>query len=113
MEPVARYLNELLHAQRHGGRTIMRDECTLIVMDTPRWSERESRAVRAKFPHCDVAVESFDGSMSGFIVIITKHSEPWALASESAFLLLLLGVCYTLWWLHGYLQKYAAASPDI
>jgi hypothetical protein len=104
MERVQSFLSELLRSQRFGGRVVARDEKTLIVFDTPSWGERESRAVRAKFPECDVEVHAFDGSLSGFIVIITRSREPLAYLSESAFLLVLIGFCYSLYWLHGSLQ---------
>lgn len=105
MEPVQKYLNQLLQTQRFGGKTILRDEKTLIVLDTPKWGERESRALRARFPECDVAVQAHDGSMSGFIVIVTRKYERWAMLSESAFVLAVLGLMWTAWLLHGYLLR--------
>jgi len=109
MEAVQRYLHKLLQTSRYGGRTVIRDEKTLIVFDTPKWSDRESRSLRAKFPECDVSVQAFDGSMSGFIVLVTRHSEPWAVVSESSFVLAMLGVFWAAWWLHGYLRVDEAA----
>lgn len=103
MEAVQRYLHKLLQTSRYGGRTVIRDEKTLIVFDTPNWSDREARMLRARFPECDVAVQANDGSMSGFILIVTRHSEPWGVLSESAFVLSMLGVFWTAWLLHGYL----------
>jgi hypothetical protein len=103
MEKVHRYLNCLLQTQRYGGRIVARDETTLIVYDNPQWSDREARALRAKFPECDVAVQASDTSMSGFILVVTRHSEPWAVASESAFVLSVVGVFWAAWWLRGYL----------
>jgi len=105
MEPVLRHLHKLLHAQRFGGRTVLRDEKTVIVYDTPSWSERESRSVRAKFPDCDIAVHSNDTSLSGFIVIVTRHRDPWSFASESAFLLAAAVLLWSSWWALGYLQR--------
>ena len=110
MEAVQGYLNKLLNAQRFGGRTVVRDERTVIVYDTPSWGERDSRAVRAKFPECEVAVQSYDGSMSGFIVIVTRHTEPWAFASEFAFLLAAAVLMWSSWWALGYLQR---SSPSV
>jgi len=113
MERVQSFLSELLRSQRFGGRVVARDEKTLIVFDTPSWGERESRAVRAKCPERDVEVHAFDGSLSGFIVIVTRAKEPFAAASETAFLLLLICVCWTAWWLHGYLQPWSANAGGI
>ena len=105
MESVQRYLNALLQTQRYGGRIVARDEKTLIVYDNPQWSDREARALRARFPECDVSVQASDSSMSGFILVVTRHSEPWAVASESAFVLAVVGVFWGAWWLHGYLRQ--------
>ncbi len=112
MERVQSYLAQLLQTRRHGGRTVLRDERTLIVYDTPHWGDREARALRAKYPECDVAVQSSEMSLSGFIVIVTKGAETWAVASESAFVLAVIGVAWTTWWLHGYLLR-ADSAPNI
>jgi len=109
MEKVQRYLCGLLQVQRHGGRIVLRDEKTLIVYDTPSWSDREARALRSRFPECDVAVQASDASMSGFILIVTRHSEPWGVASESVFLLAMFSVFWAAWWLHGYLRQAESA----
>ena len=105
MEAVQKFLHQLLQTGRYGGRTVVRDERTLIVYDTPSWSERESRAVRRKFPECEVAVQAFEGSMSGFIVIVSRQSEPWGVASEAAFVLAAAGALWLTWCLHGFLSS--------
>ena len=107
MERVQSYLTNLLQTSRFGGRTVLRDEHTLIVYDTPNWGDREARALRAKFPQCDVVVQSSDMSLSGFIVIVTQASEPWGIVSESAFLLSVIAVGWTTWWLHGALLRFS------
>lgn len=109
MERVQAYLSQLLQTRRYGGRTVLRDEKTLIVYDTPHWGDREARALRAKHPECDVSVQSSETSLSGFIVIVSRVSEPWAVASESAFVLAVVGVAWTAWWLHGYLRQAESA----
>jgi len=109
MEKVQRYLCGLLQVQRYGGRIILRDEKTLIVYDTPAWGDREARALRSRFPECDVAVQASDMSLSGFLVIVSRSSEPWVAASESAFVLALVGIFWTAWWLHGYLRQAESA----
>lgn len=110
MEQVQKYLDTLLQTSRYGGKTVARDDRTVIVFDTPQWGDREARALRARFPECDVAVQAFDGSMSGFIVIVTRHSEPWGVLSESAFVLAVLGLLWTAWWTYVYLQGGPAAG---
>lgn len=110
MEAVQGFIHALLQTSRYGGRVVIRDEKTLIVFDTPSWSEQESRALRAKFPECDVAVQAFDGSMSGFIVIVTKEAEPWGMFSEITIVLVSLGVLWTAWSLLNYLSGRAGAS---
>ncbi len=102
MEPVQKYLSQLLRTQRFGGRTVLRDERTLIVYDCPSWGEREFAALRGRFPDCDVGVMACEGSLSGFAVVVTRTSEPWALASESAFLLVVAGLLWTAWLLVGW-----------
>jgi hypothetical protein len=99
MERVHAYLAKLLNTHRFGGRIVVRDEKTLIVYDTPAWGDREARALRARFPECDVSVQASDQSMSGFVVIVARASEPWALFSESAFLATVAGLLWTAWWL--------------
>jgi hypothetical protein len=112
MEPVQRYLCQLLQTQRFGGRTVLRDEKTLIVYDCPKWGEREFAALRAKFPDCDVGVMACDGSLSGFAVVVTRTSEPWAMASESAFMLAVAGLLWTAWLLCGWaMQMGGVAEP--
>ena len=103
MERVQAYLAKLLQSHRFGGKIVARDEKTLIVYDTPAWGEKEARALRARFPECDVAVQASDMSMSGFIVLVTRISEPWAAASEFAFFAALAGLGWTAWWLSSYL----------
>jgi hypothetical protein len=105
MERVQSYVNTLMQSHRFGGRSVVRDEKTLILYDTPSWSERESRAVRAKFPECEVAVQSFDGSLSGFVVIISRHTEPYGRLSEVFYVLFVFAMGWTCWCAHGYLQK--------
>jgi hypothetical protein len=99
MEQVQSYLSQVLRTHRFGGRVVARDDRTLIVYDTPSWGDRESRALRARFPECDVAVHASEMSLSGFIVIVARCSEPWAVASESAFLAAVVGLLWTAWWL--------------
>jgi hypothetical protein len=110
MEPVQKYVQTLLQTTRHGGRTVMRDEKTLIIFDTPNWGDREFRSLRSKFPECEVTVQAFDGSLSGFIVLVTRRSEPWGFASECAFVLAAAGAFWTAWWLHGYLLSRTAVG---
>jgi hypothetical protein len=104
MERVHKYLNQLVQSQRFGGRIVARDERTLIVFDTPSWGERECKAIRSKFPECSVEVHAFDGSLSGFIVLITRHTEPWTLASESLYVACALALGWTVYWLHCHLR---------
>lgn len=108
-----RYLNQLLRAQSFGGRTILRDEFTVVVYDTPNWGERESKAVRARFPDCEICVQAFDGSLSGFVVIVSRRAEPWGFASETAFVLACACLLWTAWWALGYLQRSAPAAAAI
>jgi hypothetical protein len=104
MDKVHVYLNKLVQSERFGGRVVARDERTLIVFDTPNWGERESRSVRSKFPECSVEVHAFDGSLSGFIVLVTRQHEPWTLASESLYVACAVALGWTVYWLHCHLR---------
>jgi len=100
MEPVQRYLRELLQTDKYGGRVIMRDEHTLILYDTPGWGDRQAQAVRGRFPECEVSCLAHAQSMSGFIVVIRRHAHPRASLWASLFILALAGVAYTAITLH-------------
>ena len=95
MEPVQRYLRDLLQTDRYGGRVIVRDEHTLILYDAPGWGDRQAQAVRAKFPECEVSCLAHGQSMSGFIVVIRRHAHPRASLWASLFVLALAAVAYT------------------
>jgi hypothetical protein len=95
MEPVQKYLRDLLQTERYGGRVIMRDEHTLILYDTPGWGDRQAQLVRARFPECEVSCLAHAQSMSGFIVVIRRHAHPKASLWASLFILALAGVVYT------------------
>ena len=95
MEPVQKYLRKLLRMDTYGGRIIIRDEHTIILYDTPSWGDNEAQAVRARFPECEVSCLAHAQSMSGFIVVIRRHSHPKASWWASLFVLALVGFAYT------------------
>lgn len=95
MEPLQRYLREILHTDRFGGRVIIRDDHTIILYDTPSWGDAQAHLVRAKFPECEVSCLAHAQSMSGFIVVIRRHAHPGASLWASLFILALAGVAYT------------------
>lgn len=104
MDAVCQFVTRLVRADRYGGRTIMRDERTLLLYDTPHWGEEHARAVRARFPECEVSCMANAGSMSGFVVIIVRHSHPRAQMWASVFVVALLGTAYTAVQLQRFLQ---------
>lgn len=113
MERVQTYLHQLLQTSRYGGNIVLRDETTLIIFDTPAWGDRESRALRAKFPECEALVHAFDGSLSGFMVVITRRSEPWGFVWDAAFVLTSCAALYTTYWLCSYLRTSVTQDAPI
>lgn len=95
MEPVRKYLRELLQTDKYGGRAIIRDEHTVILYDAPGWGDRQAHALRSKFPECEVSLLAHAQSMSGFIVVIRRHAHPKAALWAAIFVLALAGVAYT------------------
>ena len=104
MEPVHAYLQKLLQMDRYGGRVVTRDQHTIILYDTPSWGDNEAQAVRARFPECEVSCLAHAQSMSGFIVVIKRHSHPKASWWVSLFVLALVGAVYTSQTLRAILQ---------
>ena len=105
MEEVCRFVTRLVQAERRGGRVIVRDAHTVLLYDVSEWGEEHARAVRARFPECDVACMANASSMSGFVVIITRHCHPRAQLWASAFVLALLGAAYSGVRMRGFLQE--------
>ncbi len=102
MEEVCCFVGRLVRSDRYGGRAIVRDGQTVLLYDVSRWGDDHARAVRARFPECDVCCSANSYSMSGFVVTITRHTQPWAQAWASAFVVALLGAAYTaVSWAHG------------
>ena len=101
MERLKGFLHEQLHMDRCGGRSVVRDEGTLILYDLPLWTDRFAAGLRARFPEVEVSVASHQHSLSGFIVIV--HLKPggrvggWA----AAFVLSVVGVAYSAFWWMG------------
>lgn len=94
MECVQQYVRALLNMDRYGGRTFLRDEQTLVIYDTPAWSDREHHAMRNRFPECEISCVASMQSMSGFIVIIRKGQSSYFFLWASAFFLIMLGLVY-------------------
>jgi len=68
----------------------------VVVLDCPIWSERDTRALREKFPSVLVGVAACDRSLSGFCILVTvpdKKRQAWAVVLS----LVLALVGYTLW----------------
>jgi hypothetical protein len=100
MEDVRRFVTQLIRAERHGGRIIARDAQTLLLYDVSLWGDEHARAVRGRFPECDVSCMANGNSMSGFVVMIARGpcaGSAWA----SMFVVALLGAAYTAWALCG------------
>lgn len=95
MEPLQRYVKNMLQTDKFGGKVIIRDEHTIILYDTPSWGDAQAQAVRSRFPECEISVLAHPPSLSGFIVIIKRHDQPRASLWASVFVLALVGVAYT------------------
>ena len=74
MDTVNRYLVRLCQMGRFGGRIVQRDDHTLVVYDTPAWTEDHAQSLRSRFPECEVSVLSSSHSLSGFLVVVRRHA---------------------------------------
>ena len=70
------YVERLMRMSRHGGRCVTRDDNTVLLYDVASWGDEQTRALQGRFPDCEVCCEASTGSMSGFIVIVRRHSQP-------------------------------------
>jgi len=86
MEREKAFVTRLVQMDVFGGRVIQRDPRTLVLVDVPAWGDAESHRVRAAFPCCEVAYVASTNSLSGFIIVITRHEH----AQVTAWLLALL-----------------------
>lgn len=92
---IHRYVERLLRMSRHGGRCVARDEDTVLLYDVASWGDAQTRVLQARFPDCEVSCEANSGSMSGFVVIVRRHSQSMGALWASLFVLVLLGVSWT------------------
>ena len=92
---IREYVERLLRMGRHGGRCVTRDEHTVLLYDVACWGDEQSRALQSRFPECEASCEASTASMSGFIVVIRWHAQPTGALWASLFVLVLVGVAYT------------------
>ena len=100
MESVERFLRQSVRTDRTGARVIARDEHTLILYDAPEWGDGQSTRLRGRFPECEVTVTANSNSLSGFVVVIRRHSHPRAHVWASLLVLALMAVGYAVARLH-------------
>jgi hypothetical protein len=66
---IQKYLSRRLELERHGGTIFARDEHTLILADTGKFTSSHAALLQTVFPHVTFSVVPCDSSTSGFIVI--------------------------------------------
>jgi hypothetical protein len=94
MDSFQAWLHRTINSERYGGRTVRTDEQTVVLYDYGTWTEGHSRAVRAKFPECDIAITQCQASLSGFIVLFKLKRDrslyAWITATAVVLALVLL-----------------------
>ena len=66
---IQKYLSRRLELERHGGTIFARDEHTLILADSGKFTSSHAALLQTVFPHVTFSVVPCDSSASGFIVI--------------------------------------------
>lgn len=94
MDTLPAWILRTVDSERYGGRTIRTDERTVVLYDCGTWTTAHARAVRARYPECDIAVTHSPASLSGFVVIFTLTRDRslyrWTIATAGVILLLLV-----------------------
>jgi hypothetical protein len=94
MDALSRFVLRLIDSNRHGGRTILTDDNTVVLYDCGHWSDTHSQAIRERYPECEVEIMPSDGSLSGFIVVVKAHRDQsinsWIMATGVVFALLMM-----------------------
>lgn len=92
------YLQEKLDTARGGGRVerVAGSKNKFVVLDCPKWEEKDTRALIRRFPDAVVWMEAEGSSLSGFAIHIrvpSRRRQAWA-----ACLGVVMAVAsYTLW----------------
>ena len=70
------------------------DEQKVVLYDYGTWTENHSRAVRAKYPECNITINQCQASLSGFIVLfklkLDRSLYTWITATAAMLVLLLV-----------------------
>jgi len=66
----------------------------VVLYDCGQWSDAHSRAVRSRYPECEVEILASNGSLSGFIVVVKIQrdisSYTWMTATMVVMVMLLM-----------------------
>jgi hypothetical protein len=96
MDTLPSWLLKTIDCDRYGGRTMRTDEQTVVLYDCGTWTDAHTRAVRSKYPECDITVTQSQASLSGFIVVFKLRRDRslyrWVSAWIALFLLVLFSV---------------------
>jgi|1048.fasta_scaffold115183_1 hypothetical protein len=96
MDTLPSWLLKTINSHKYGGRTVRIDEHTVVLYDYGTWTEAHSRAVKTKYPECDISVTESQASLSGFIVVFKLQRDrslySWLSAIAAMFVLLLVTV---------------------
>ena len=84
MDSLPRWVLQLIHSERHGGRTLSTDDNTVVLYDCGVWTDGHTHAVHQKYPECEVVVMQSNASLSVFIVVFKMHTDRSAYTWVSA-----------------------------
>jgi hypothetical protein len=94
MDTLPSWLLKTIDCDRYGGRTMRTDEQTVVLYDCGTWTDAHTRAVRSKYPECDITVTQSQASLSGFIVVFKLRRDRslyrWVSALGAMLVLLLV-----------------------
>jgi hypothetical protein len=95
MRDIMQFVQKAMSTNRLGGRVSQRDASTIVLYDMSTWGDAQSDTLRSSFPECEISLMVSSSSMSGFIVIIKRHSRHVESLWAAAFVLMGLAVVYT------------------
>ena len=91
MRALQQAVDQVLDVSRHGSRTLVRDDSTLLLFDNEFLPQNALQLILERCPETEISVQQCDASSSGYIVQFTLQPRSSPLAS-AAFMYILLCV---------------------